>query len=143
MTLPVARPEPESAPEHATRKLGRRGRVLIVDDDETVAGALRRVLSAEHDLVCVDSAIRALELLTQGESFDVVLCDLLMPQVSGMELYREVQQVLPLQAERFVFTTGGAYTPRAQDFLDSVPNPRVDKPFDIDALTSLVRGLVK
>jgi PAS domain S-box-containing protein len=144
VALPAAQRRPAPVRVNGPRPAvkARRGRVLIVDDDETVTGALSRVLSAQHELTCVDSAQRALELLTQGDRFDVVLCDLLMPQVSGMELYAEVMRLAPEQAGRFVFTTGGAYTPSAQDFLDSVQNPRIEKPFDVDALTTLVRDLV-
>lgn len=144
VALPAARGKVLPARSHGVQANAgaRRGTVLIVDDDETVMGALRRVLAAHHELTCVDSAQRALTLLSRGERFDVVLCDLLMPQVSGMELYAEVARLAPKQAERFVFTTGGAYTPSAQDFLDSVQNPRIEKPFDIDTLVTLVRGLV-
>jgi PAS domain S-box-containing protein len=144
VALPAAQRRPAPVRANGPRPAAkvRRGRVLIVDDDETVIGALSRVLSAQHELTCVDSAQRALELLNQGDRFDVVLCDLLMPQVSGMELYAEVMRLAPEQAGRFVFTTGGAYTPKAQDFLESVQNPRIEKPFDVDALTALVRDLV-
>lgn len=116
----------------------RRARVLVVDDEPAVAGAIRRVLSPEHDITVVDSGARALELFQGGATFDVVFCDVLMPQVSGIDLYQELSRTSPEQAKRFVFVTGGAFTARARDFLESVPNPHVEKPFNIFTLKTLI-----
>jgi CheY-like chemotaxis protein len=82
----------------------------------------------------------ALDRLVAGEEFDTVLCDLMMPDLSGMELYERVAAVRPDVAERFVFITGGAFTPRARAFLDRVPNARIDKPFDAANVRSLVHS---
>lgn len=117
-------------------------RVLVIDDEPAVAAAIRRVLAPQHDITVVDSGARALGLLQGGARFDVVFCDVLMPQMSGIDLYQRVVQELPEQAKRFVFVTGGSFTARAQDFLDSVPNPRVEKPFNILTLRSLVGELM-
>jgi CheY-like chemotaxis protein len=62
----------------------------------------------------------------------------MMPVMTGMELHAELSRAAPDQAERIVFLTGGAFTPGARLFLDQVPNPRLDKPFQIQALRSLV-----
>ena len=75
-----------------------------------------------------------------GERFDVILCDLMLPEMDGPALYDEVKKVDPSQAVRMVFVTGGVFTARARDFLASVKNPRLGKPFDIEALFSLVRA---
>jgi CheY-like chemotaxis protein len=121
----------------------RRGRVLVVDDEPALAAALARVLSLEHDVVTETSAQRALALLVGGERFDLVLCDLMMPEMTGMDLYDEVSRVAPGLAETLVFMTGGAFTSRAREFLDQVPNARLEKPIDFGALRALIHGMLE
>jgi PAS domain S-box-containing protein len=128
--VPVARPAK------------RRGRVLVIDDEEILAHALRRYLSAEHDVVAMTSGRAALDLLLGGQRFDVILCDLMMPQVTGMELHAEVLRMDPAQGARIVFLTGGAFTVAARAFLDTIPNQRLEKPFDLKILTHVVNQLV-
>ncbi len=100
-------------------------RILVVDDEPLVAKALTRVLRGNQITVAA-SGEAALAALASA-SFDVVFCDLMMPGMSGMDLFERVR---PEQRPSFIFTTGGAFTPRAQQFLASVPNRRLDKPFD-------------
>jgi CheY-like chemotaxis protein/anti-sigma regulatory factor (Ser/Thr protein kinase) len=116
----------------------RRGRILIVDDDEMVGKVLQRLFKPEHDVTAFASAEVALERLIAGERFDVILCDLMMPIVTGMDLYEKLSAVVPDQAARIVFMTGGAFTPRSRAFLSEVTNLRVEKPFDSQRLRGLV-----
>ena len=118
----------------------RRGRVLVVDDELQVGSAIRRTLQREHEVVVLTSPLQAQSMLLGGESFDIILCDLMMPELSGMELY---QSVSPEVARRMVFLTGGAFTPQTRDFLATVENLRVDKPFSPEELRTLMRSLVK
>jgi len=118
-----------------------RARVLVVDDEPMVARAIARTLS-EHDVTVLHSGAAALERLRQDVGFDVVLCDLMMPELNGMELHERLRLEVPAASERMVFMTGGAFTPQARDFLARVPNARVDKPFEPAALRALVDGLV-
>jgi CheY-like chemotaxis protein len=122
---------------------GRRGRILIVDDDPRVAAALRRILAAEHEATALTAAAEARDLIARGERFDAILCDLMMPGMTGMDLHAELTVLAPDQANRMVLLTGGAFTDRASEFLDKVPNPRVEKPFDSAQLRDLVRSLVR
>ena len=117
----------------------RRGRLLIVDDDQSVAKSLRMVLEEEHDVEVSTQPKRALEMLLGGRRFDLIFCDLMMPEMTGMELHAALAEALPEQAERMVFVTGGAFTHAAQDFLRRVPNPRLEKPFDPNLLGELTR----
>ncbi|NVJ22090.1 response regulator, partial [Myxococcus sp. AM011] len=121
-----------------------RGRVLVVDDDALVSGAIRRTLARENDVDVVVSARQALERLNGPEPlrYDVVLCDLMMPEMTGMDLYEALVRTAPDVAERMVFITGGAFTPTARNFLERVENPRVEKPFDPEALRGVVRAEV-
>jgi PAS domain S-box-containing protein len=118
---------------------GRRGRVLVVDDEKLVIRAVKRILSADHEVVTLVSAAEALALCASGEEFDVILCDLMMPDMTGMDLHRELTRVAPEQASRMIFMTGGAFTPKAREFLSEVPKEHLEKPFDPANLRAIVR----
>lgn len=135
---PVA-PPPPAAPAQTPAL---RGRVLIVDDDDAVSGALSRLLSRDNEVTVASSGAAALELLANAAPFDVVLCDLMMPQMTGMDFYEALRARAPEQAARIVFVTGGAFTPRATEFLATVQNRRVEKPISSKALRALVQELV-
>jgi CheY-like chemotaxis protein len=81
--------------------------------------------------------------ITQGERFDVILCDLMMPQMTGMDLHARLESQLPEQAAQMVFLSGGAFTARARAFLEEVPNQRLEKPFDARQLLLLVNDRVR
>jgi CheY-like chemotaxis protein len=119
----------------------RRGSILVIDDEEPLATAVKRYLSNEHDVTTALSARAALDLLRAGNRYDVILCDLMMPEITGMDLYAEMGLLAPEQVERIVFVTGGAFTARAREFLESVPNARVEKPIDFQNLKLLLRNL--
>jgi CheY-like chemotaxis protein len=112
------------------------GTILVVDDEPLVGRLVERALNRTHQVTVLFGAREALARLTAGERFDLVLCDLMMPELTGMDLYAEVLAFAADQAERMVFLTGGAYTPRAQAFLEQ--RPYLEKPFDLGALEALV-----
>lgn len=132
-------PQPGVAP---TPEGAIRGRVLVIDDEPMVLASFRRILAREHEVTTVGSAEEAQRLLEAGATFDVVLCDLMMPGMSGMDLYERLHADTPDQAERMIFMTGGAFTPRARAFLDQVKNPWFEKPFDVSKLMTLVHHRV-
>jgi PAS domain S-box-containing protein len=142
VTLPAADPAASSAmaaaPATTTR---RRGRVLVIDDEEMMCAVLRSVLS-DHEVVALTDARRALDRLAAGERFDVILCDMMMPQMTGMDFHARLAVTAPEQAAGIIFMSGGVFTPRARDFLAAVPNARIEKPFDTQALLELVNGRV-
>jgi len=121
----------------------RRGSVLVLDDELLITQAVRRTLTPDHDVLALDHAEEALRRIQGGERFDVIICDLLMPQMSGMDFYAELAKACTDQAERVVFFTGGAFTRGAREFLDSVPNMCMEKPIDGQELRALVNGLVR
>ena len=122
---------------------GRRGRVLVVDDEDNVSKAIERVLVAEHDVTIVRDGREAQQrLLVNHEDYDVIFCDLMMPHVTGMDLYRQTNQVKPEVARRFVFITGGATSEQISAFLNTVSNDRIDKPFSNSHLKRLTRRRV-
>ena len=80
-------------------------------------------------------------MVTAGERYELILCDLMMPGMSGMEFHAAVLRLDPAQAARIVFLSGGACTEAAARFLEEVPNDRLAKPFDSGALERLGDGL--
>jgi signal transduction histidine kinase/CheY-like chemotaxis protein len=141
VTLPSAE-APVEAPAPAAPADGR-ARVLVVDDDALVANALRRSLERAHSVAVETSARAALARLQAGERFAAILCDLMMPGMTGMELHAELARTRPADAERVIFLTGGAFTTAACDYLEAVPNPRFEKPFDTAALTAAIAALAR
>ena len=137
--LPLAAPIARAAPGKAPL---RRGRLLVIDDEPLVLRTLGRVLEKDHDVTLLEKAAEALELLRGGTRFDVVLCDLMMPEVTGMDLYEALAAELPAVAERMVFVTGGVFSGRARAFLDRVTNQRLEKPFDLRLLRAAVVDLM-
>jgi PAS domain S-box-containing protein len=117
----------------------RRARILVVDDEPFVGASIRRALGREHEVVVVSSARQALEMVRGGAVFDVLLSDLLMPDMSGMDLYRELWQTDPELASRTLFLTGGAFTPAARSFLEQEQVVCLEKPFEVLALREAVR----
>jgi signal transduction histidine kinase len=115
-----------------------RKQVIIVDDDRRVGDALERALSGVANVESTTDARAVLDRLASGERWDVILCDLLMPETSGMDLYREALRVAPDAAACIVFMTAGAFTSRARAFLDGVRNPCLEKPLDLGKLRSLI-----
>ena len=120
-----------------------RSRVLIIDDEATITNALRRHLQADHDVTLQNDPLAALSMLREGARFDVILCDIMMPQMTGVELYDELRRRDPALADRIIFLTGGAFTSSTRAFLDSVSNQRVEKPFDPHHLRTLISDRIR
>ncbi len=138
---PAARDE--RAPVVPVAAPTRRAKVLVVDDESIIGTVIRRSLAAQHDVVALTHATEALARIHAGESFDVILCDLMMPDMTGMELHAELAKIDPARANGIIFLTGGAFTPAARAFLDEVPNQRIEKPFDAQHLRALVNDRVR
>jgi CheY-like chemotaxis protein len=112
----------------------RRGRrLLVVDDEPFILASLQRALR-RYDVVLAEGGQEAIRILSSGDPFDLVLCDLVMPPVHGSEVHKWVTENRPALAERVIFMTAGAFTPEARGFLHSVRNPVLHKPFDTKTL---------
>jgi CheY-like chemotaxis protein len=127
----------------STTQTARRGKILIVDDEPMIGTILRRILSANHDLEILQRATEAAEKIRAGERFDIILCDLMMPEMTGMNLHETLLEIAPEQARAMVFLTGGAFTPSAQTFFERVANRRLDKPFQVQQVQTLVSDLLR
>lgn len=109
-------------------------RVLVVDD-EPLIGTTLRILLDHHDVTVVTSGRAARDLLREDAGFDVVLCDLMLDDFSGMDLSRWLNEENPALAQRVVFMTGGAFTEEARAFLRDVPRRRqLEKPFSSEQI---------
>jgi CheY-like chemotaxis protein len=141
--LPAAASSPSETKQsaRADRPLQeeQRLRILVVDDEPLVAVTVGRLLARKADLVAVSSARQALSLLAQGERFDRILCDVMMPEMSGPELHAKVARFSVQAAGRLVFMTGGTFSEGTQSFLDSWKHPVLKKPFDGDSLWNALK----
>ena len=118
------------------------GRVLVVDDDRLVSEAVELMLCEEHEVVLADSAGAALARIRAGETYDAIICDLMMPGMSGIELFYELEAERPVLAQRVLFATGGAFTRPAQSFVERMGSRVLSKPFRSDELRAKVHKLV-
>ena len=142
VVLPAAAPRAEVARAGpSATPVDTRGTVLVVDDDTLVGAVLRRVLKS-HDVTVTSSGKQALAVLETGQRFDLILSDLMMPEMSGMELYAHISSAFPEAAERMVFMSGGTFTAGANTFLEAVPNLRIEKPFEPRSLRELVQRFI-
>ena len=117
--------------------------VMVVDDDPLVSRMIQRLLRRSHDVVVVDSATEAVSRLAAGERFDAIVCDLMMPDMTGMDLYEALAETAPDLRSKTVFITGGAYTQRLRDFTERISNPFVQKPFSADTLRAALATVMK
>jgi len=130
----VGPPAPAAAPE--------RRRVLVVEDERNMRSVLDTLLGERFEVIAVASGADAQRVLGVDARWDVILCDLLMPVVSGMDLHDWIRARDPDLADRMVFMTGGAYTDRAVALLDASPGRWIEKPFEFDALTALIDRVI-
>ena len=143
VSLPASRGIVQTAPTaSASVPAARRGKVLVVDDEPGVLSLIRRALSGENDVKTASGGAEALAELDSGERFDVVLLDLMMPGINGMDVHAEVRRRWPEAEPRLVFVTGGACSPKAQEFLKHTRALTLSKPIDAKALRELVRERV-
>ena len=124
---------------------GQRGtlsRVLVIDDDTAVAKMIAHILRASHDVVTEISPESALARLLGGEAFDLILCDITMPEMSGIQVYEAIHSIGRHASARFVFMTGGGLSMEEDGYLSQAGVPRLEKPFRPAELRSRVRELI-
>ena len=116
--------------------------ILILDDEEMLLDLLTMMLRPHTSTVC-SSLLEAKALIEPNPyAFDVMLCDIMMPELNGMDLLQRVRAEAPELESRFVFMTGGAFSSSARRFLDEITNPVLEKPFDLRALDAVVAASV-
>lgn len=144
VSLPKAAGAPSSRPPPSVEGPGpyaQRARILVIDDEPLLGQTLGFAFSGRHDVVVTTSGRQALALLAEDAHFDLILCDLMMPDVTGQKVFETIEQQHPGLVGHFVFMTGGAFTESAQSFLESHPGHRIEKPFTIGEIERLLLRL--
>jgi PAS domain S-box-containing protein len=129
-----SRREDRSAAARATR-------ILLVDDEPRVLEMLGRLLRS-HEVTTASGAREALHRIESGERYDVIVCDLMMPETTGAQLHAALLAAHPAQAKRIVFMTGGAFTTDSRSFVEFTSNPVLQKPVDLEALEAAIAAVV-
>ena len=142
VTLPVMKtrvaiPPSPRAPESTS---GQRARVLVIDDELQLGRALRSVLE-QHDVALATSGREGLELLLSGPPPDLILCDMMMPDVSGLGVYEALRRDRPELCERFVFMTGGVFSEASLQFVAGPEAHRLHKPFGPEEVLALLQAV--
>jgi CheY-like chemotaxis protein len=115
---------------------------MVIDDEETIARGVHRQLAGDHEVVALTSPNEALRRVRAGERYDAIVCDLIVPELTGMEVFAQLDTEAPDQARRMIFMTGGAFTERARQFLAENATRCLDKPLDRVQLTTAICRLV-
>jgi CheY-like chemotaxis protein len=146
ITLPVASPGEQalaSAPEPTEPIQVQRGAILLIDDEPGIARALTRLLQRSgHDVTKAANGLEGLAALEE-RIFDVILCDMRMPDLDGPGVYRELERRHPHLLSRVIFLTGDVLSPEAQAFFEQVKSPRLDKPFKAQEVRRLVQQVLE
>lgn len=144
--LAVAERSPVVTPPRATtlhEAALHRARILVIDDEPLLLRSLRQAIETEYDVVTVLGGRDALALLAKDSAFDLVMCDLQMPDVDGVTLYEQLADRAPALTSKFVVVTGGAVTSRAAAFLARADVRALQKPIELDQLLAFVRSAVR
>jgi two-component system, NtrC family, sensor kinase len=136
-------PEAVAAPREEQREpVGPRRRLLLIDDEPAVGTSVRRLLQGVHEVHAVQDAREALDLLKSGERYDAILCDMVMPGMSGVDFLLELEQREPSLARRTGLMSGGAFSSQAKEFIASRENDLLEKPFEPERLRNFVERLL-
>ncbi|WNG34107.1 response regulator [Archangium violaceum] len=137
LRLPTTEGVAEHSPRVTDEPLPQR-RVLVLDDEVIVGRAVQRLLGAHCEVSVLSRGAEALALVASGRRFDIILSDLMMPEMSGPRFHEELSRLAPEQAQRVIFMTGGAFTEQSQAFLANNGLPCIDKPIDAQRLRALM-----
>lgn len=135
---PMTQHPPAPAPKPSKPLTVEGARVLVVDDEPYVAKLFMRILRGA-DVTVVYSGAEALKRLHEDEDYDVVFCDLMMPEMTGMQLRSRLVEELPRYVTRTLFITGGAFTPEAREFLEAHGDQCMEKPLSNQEVRNIVR----
>ncbi len=132
--------------ENPSKNESRDLKIFLVDDDLSVLDLYKRILRKNgYFTLAVSSAVEALELIDQGlTKVDLIITDINMPGLNGIEFYKIVQNRRPDLAGKIIFITGGIFSGEMADTLNKIPNPKLNKPFaseDLLKAISLVSSL--
>lgn len=142
-TYTVAAVEPARPVLEATALPTLTGRVLVIDDDPLVRRVISRLLQEDHTVITASSGSNALALIRAGERFDAILCDMMMPDMDGYQLFEALQQQAPEVCSTVIFVSGGAFTPATRRFISQATAPVVSKPFTGETLRAAIATVMR
>jgi PAS domain S-box-containing protein len=129
---------PSTAPQEVQQICTRKGNILIIDDEPRLLQFLERFLTTKgHDVDAVDNANDALRAFN-NKRHDLILMDILMPEIGGIELYKEFERTDKSVADRVLIMTGDILGKSTRTFLSKTSAPYIEKPFDADALMTKI-----
>ncbi len=120
-----------------------RRRILLIDDEPLLLKSLARMLQAHHDVSSAIGGGKGLTCLRENGSFDIIICDLMMPEVDGLHVYQTLSKEFPGLVSRLVFLSGGVFTDRMSSFLQEYQPRLLDKPVSRDALLDIINEIAK
>jgi signal transduction histidine kinase/ActR/RegA family two-component response regulator len=142
--LPPLRYTPVRRPEAACATPPRRpGRIIVVDDDPLVGKAIARRLARVHDVTTFERAADALRALEGAREADVILCDVMMPEIDGPDFCRQLQRRSPELLSRVVLMTGGAFTASTISFVAEGKHELLEKPIDEERLEQVIEARIQ
>jgi CheY-like chemotaxis protein len=116
---------------------------LVIDDDEMVAMSIKRLLSREYDVVVEHRPRDAVARVAGGERFSAIICDLMMPAMTGAEVHAELERIDAAQAKRMVLLTGGAFDEAFGEIVAKMQDRVVAKPFSHEILREAIARVTK
>lgn len=139
VTLPIYETPAPSPTTKTISTAGPRHKLLLIDDDRSLLRSLNRALSRTYEVVSTHSPRKALTMIKK-QSFDVVLCDVMMPELGGLQFYQQTLATKPELASRIIFMTGGTFSLGEERQLAELPNVVLSKPIDMEQLTSILQS---
>jgi CheY-like chemotaxis protein len=139
---PAVRP-PTTAFAEAEPTARRRKRVMLVDDEPLVAHSIERLLRRDYDVTIARCGQDAIDHIARGVRFDAIVSDVMMPNMTGIELLEELQRTVPDQAHRLIFLSGGAFTAQTRERLDQLGAPQLEKPVTAKELRACLVRIVR
>lgn len=125
------------------REAGDKPTVLVVDDEKMLGRVIDRFLRRDYEVITVTSAEQGLEKLEERDDISCILCDLMMPEMTGMEFYEELTESFPEYVSRVAFLSGGTFTPEANAFISDGEHSMIEKPFRPERLRDVVAELIE
>lgn len=119
-----------------------RAKLMVIDDEVAVTEAIQVVLKKYYEITVATDGVWALEYLQKNPTFDVILCDVHMGGITGIEIFKRLRESQSGLEQRMVFMTGGITNVRSLEFLKTVPNQVVEKPFNIKVLREAIQAIV-
>jgi signal transduction histidine kinase/ActR/RegA family two-component response regulator len=138
--------EPEKAPNEAPVRKSEGApnsgkRIIVIDDEPNICRVLYRLLSSNgYEVETVSNAQQGIDKLNNANLYDLILLDLKMPGINGIEFYEAMEKIDPLLPNKVICITGDIISTQNKEFLEKAKLPCVTKPFSIDELMLTVKS---